>query len=325
MTAFSIEVRMNGKNLKIQRSQRFLTMGSCFSDHLGKYLQVHKFDVRVNPLGIVYNPYSLSLLIDQIADPSIKIGDEMLVHNDGLWHSWLHHGQFSRENKDDLLLRLEAAIKETNLYFHDLDYLIITLGSAHAYRLQKTGMVVSNCHKVPAGQFEKVLQDSNNITAWLSEGLKNLRSLNPKLQVILTVSPVRYIRDGLIENNLSKAQLITAAHNLTSQLDFCTYFPAYEIIIDELRDYRFYDTDMVHPGQQAIDYVLSKFIDHHFLEDAKEQVRVIGDLQRSINHRPHHPQSAAHRQFRQQLKSKIFELVKQYPDLNFDEELLSLS
>lgn len=325
MSTFTTEVRMSGKILDIQRTDRFVTLGSCFSDHIGQFLKDHKFNALVNPLGIVYNPASMATLFKQISEPEFQIREEMLVYQDGLWHSWFHHGRFSRDSKVHLVNELERATAMTRQHIREASYLILTLGSAHAYRHLKTGEVVTNCHKVPNHQFEKLLLNVDEIVSLLQTAFRSLKDLNPDLRMILTVSPVRYIRDGLVENTQSKAHLIAAVHQLINEMDFCTYFPAYEIIIDELRDYRFYQPDMVHPTVQAVEYVLQKFGEYHLNEIARDQVRLVSNLRRALNHRPLYPGSEGDKQFRQQLIQRIDEIARKYPDLDFGEERLRVS
>lgn len=295
-------------------------MGSCFSDHFGKFLSDHKFKTLVNPLGIVYNPFSLAKILDQLIDPPAKIKPDTLIRHDGLWHSMLHHGQFSCPNKEDLVNNLQNLSGAAHHFLAKTNFLCITLGTAHAYRHRGMGDIVANCHKIPSDQFEKILIGSEQIFDELSTRFQLLRASNARLQIILTVSPVRYVRDGLLENNRSKANLLIAVHQLVEHFDFCHYFPAYEIVIDELRDYRYYTPDLVHPNEVAVQYVLNKFTEHHFTDEAKEQLRLIGNLHRTLHHRTLHPESESYRIFRNNLLQQIDALVARYPVLDFSKE-----
>jgi len=324
VSTFTTEVQIGGKSLDIKRTDQFVTIGSCFADHIGQFLRDHKFDVISNPLGILYNPISLCRICDQILKTDTVQSDSWIVQHDGLWHSLMHHGQFSHVNKEALKERLDTVSKKAAPYLRDVNFLFITLGSAHAYRYHDTGDIVANCHKLPSTKFEKVLVSSEQIISNLEKRIQALKALNKNLQVIWTVSPVRYIRDGLIENNRSKANLLMATHYLADTYDFCHYFPAYELVIDELRDYRYYKPDMVHPNHQAIDFVLDKFVNFHFSQCAQEQVHLIGKLRRSLLHRPLHPASETYKIFRKKLMEDINQLAQRYSNLDFEEELLHL-
>jgi hypothetical protein len=322
VTSLYTEVRVPGSEISIGRTDLLLMVGSCFADHIGQFFQKHKFNVLVNPLGIVFNPYSLSKNLMMAKDlTQVSTHEDLIVHDDGLWHSLLHHSTFSQPAKPKLIDHLNKAIDTTNDWLKRSDYIIITLGSAHVYRHLRSGEIVSNCHKLPASQFSKELLGSDVIKSCLHNLFDALRSINPKLQIVLTVSPVRYIRDGLVESNRSKAHLLSSVHTLVEQLEYCHYFPAYEIVIDELRDYRFYETDMVHPSDQAIKIVLQRFVDHWVDAEAREQIKLLGNLNRSMQHRPMHPDSDAYLRFINQLKIQINQLSAKYPDLRFSEEL----
>jgi hypothetical protein len=299
-----------------------LTFGSCFADHIGQFFKKHKFKVLTNPLGIVFNPDSLCKnLIMVTAQNQESVPEEMIVEDDGMWHSLLHHSTFSRPGKTSLVNELNQAFATTRDWLSKVDYIIITLGSAHVYRHLSSGQIVSNCHKLPASQFRKELLSIDTIKSCLQTMVNALRSVNTTLQVVLTVSPVRYMRDGLVENNRSKAHLLSSVHALVGQLGYCHYFPAYEIVIDELRDYRFYQSDMVHPTEQAVAIVMQRFVDHWVDADAREQIALLDNLNRSLQHRPLHPDGAAYHRFIDQVRLQIQQLGDKYPDLSFSEEL----
>ncbi|MCB0685954.1 MAG: GSCFA domain-containing protein [Saprospiraceae bacterium] len=324
MSTFSTEVNLKDNSLSILRTDRLLTLGSCFSDHIGGFLKEHKFETLINPLGIIYNPVVLSTILDHLSSDDWSPDEAAMVWHGGLWHSLQHHGQFSAPEKASLIVGLQQAYSVARDFLARTKFLIVTLGSAHAYQWLESGSIVANCHKIPMAKFQKILISAEQIDLRLQASLDRLISANRDIQVVLTVSPVRYIRDGLTENNRSKAQLITAIHSLVERNSFCHYFPAYEIVIDELRDYRFYNRDMVHPSDQAVEYVLNKFVNHHFTHDAKEQIRLIGQFNKSLNHRPLHPEGAEYEEFRKNLKTQIQNLQQKYPDLDFQKEFDSV-
>ncbi|NND34549.1 MAG: GSCFA domain-containing protein [Saprospiraceae bacterium] len=321
MDAYYTSLSIPKPIFQIAPSSRILTMGSCFAGHIGDFFISQKFQALVNPTGILFNPESIvQNLSTVLGKRSISEKEHLLVHSDGLWHSLLHHGQFSHTNRDAVISKIDSAAREMHQFLVTADLLIITLGTAHIYRHLKTGEIAANCHKLPSVEFVKELLDINTICKRFDTLLHDLKSFTPGLQVLLTVSPVRYIRDGLMENNQSKATLITVTHKLVKNHENCHYFPAYEILIDELRDYRFYAKDLVHPSQQAIEYILDKFVQTYFNHPAQRQVHEIMALRQALNHRPLHPQSEAHGRFLEKMRTKIVLLKKEYPKLDFRDE-----
>lgn len=275
---------------KISLADSLILMGSCFADNVGDKLKAFKFNISSNPFGTIYNPLSLSqLLMDQV-DPAA------VVEQKGIYYHWQAHGEVSSLSQ----LGLDKLVDERRSLFQsklkNADWLIVTLGSAFAYRLNVSGQIVANCHKVPQTNFSKELLSVVEMTDHLELAFNRLQNVNPKLKIILTVSPVRHVRDGLIENNLSKARLIEVAHSL-SKRDDISYFPAYEILIDELRDYRFYAKDRLHPSEEAVDYIWTRFSETYFDEDTKSFIKHWQSLQSALNHRPFHPSSPEHQTF----------------------------
>lgn len=232
--------------------------GSCFSEHIADKLKTLGFSVFTQPNGIVFNPLSL-------ADPFQRLfgkgdyRDEDLIMHDGLWHSKFHHGSFSESSRQDVLRRANHLLHELKRQLHAARFLFLTFGSAFVYELADTGEIVANCHRLPADTFRKKLLKPHEIfDSWLPL-IKEIRQFNPHLQIVLTVSPVKHLRDGVIENNRSKAALFSAISMLEESDRELNYFPAFELVNDDLRDYRFYAQDAAHPGPEAIDYVFGKF------------------------------------------------------------------
>ncbi len=321
VSTFSTIVRMPESNFRLKRQDVLLSMGSCFAEETGHFFCRHKFNMMVNPLGIVFNPVSLARSIQWILErKTFSPDDPMLVSHDGLWHSLLHHGRFSRLLREDLIRYIDISVRSAAGHLAKSDFLLITLGSAHAYRHLPSDQIVANCHKLPADLFRRELLSIDVITESLSQMLEDLRKHNPGIRVLLTVSPVRYLRDGLVESNRSKAHLLAAVHQLMELYHFCSYFPAYEMVIDELRDYRFFKEDMTHPTTQAVEYVMERFLDHYADEEVRQQIRSVGHLLRSLNHRPIHSGSIAFRDFLISLEKELVSLKGQYPGLDFSRE-----
>ena len=284
---------------KIQLSDNVISIGSCFAESIGVNLKDYKFNVTTNPFGTIYNPISLSQLL------SNEIEEGAVIEQNGIFYHWHAHGEVSALNKASL----DTMIASKRSLFQDTlisaDWLIITLGSAFAYRLKDSGRVVANCHKVPQTRFTKELLAVEDVIQKLGNTFELMSSRNPKLKIILTVSPVRHIRDGLIENNRSKARLIEVVQSLSWSSDRIKYFPAFEIMIDELRDYRFYSKDRVHPSNEAIEYIWSRFCETYFDEETSQFVKEWQSIRSALQHRPFHPQSKEHQAFIRSTVSKL--------------------
>ncbi len=292
-------------------------MGSCFAEHIGQRLRARKFNVTLNPFGILFNPLS----VERALLSCLRMEQDFPVfEHQGLFHSWWHHGRFSAPSKDQILQNIKVEWDAMRKSLDNLDVLIVTFGSAHVYRYKENDMLVANCHKVPTTQFYKELLSVDKIVSAWKQVLKDLFQMRPGLQVVLSISPVRYWKDGPIDNQWSKASLILAAAELTDDFDNCHYFPAYELLLDDLRDYRFYDRDMLHPGDNAVDYIWNRFIEGLFSPSTRDFAREMEALNRSLQHRPIHPESEAHQTFLMNLLLKIDELQLKYQEVDLESE-----
>ncbi|MCV9386214.1 GSCFA domain-containing protein [Reichenbachiella ulvae] len=278
---------------------KVLSIGSCFADRMGGYLQDYKFDALVNPFGVIFNPVSLIKLIDQKSDPE----PDKFIERDGMVCHYDYHFDLRADSVSSLETLLRAKHQEVNAFIQKADWLIVTLGTAHVYELVVGAGVVANCHKVPQGEFNKRLLSLEEMkTAFVSfqEGVKQL---NPSLKIILTVSPVRHVKDGMEENQLSKSLLRVLCSELEG--DDVYYFPSYEIMMDELRDYRFYKEDMIHPSAQAEQYIWEYFQEVAFEEPARVFMKEWKQVLSALNHKAFNPNSAAHKRFVQSILSRI--------------------
>ncbi len=288
-----------------------LLMGSCFAEEIGHKMGERKFNVLVNPHGILYNLLSLSIALEDYINEK-RYSEKDIFHVNELWQSFNHHGRFSNVSSEKCLQEINTEIKQAHAQLKKADWLIITFGSAFAYKHKKTNQLVGNCHKIPSGEFEKVLLSKEEITTAWKKQIEALKTFNPKLNILFTVSPVRYVRDGLIENNRSKGILLDAVHSLIEQNSNCFYFPAYEIVIDELRDYRFFKEDLVHPNHLAVNYVWEKFV-HSFCDKNTQDFLLEYDpLLKGLNHRLLNEETEASKKFKLQLEDKIKVLEKKY-------------
>ena len=243
----------------ISFKDKIVCIGSCFAQEIGQLMQEQKLDILLNPHGILYNSCSISKVISDIIENKYYTAQD-LIENNGKWHSLDHHGSFSDTDLQKVLDKINHNISKAHVYLRNADWLCITVGSSWAYKYKPSNAIIVNCHKIPQDNFTKELIQSNQQTAILTKMISGLKEFNPRIKILFTISPVKYIRDGIIENNLSKAHLITTVNTLCGSNSHCYYFPAYELVTDILRDYRFYKEDMVHPNEQAIKFVWDNFI-----------------------------------------------------------------
>ena len=315
----------------ITYKDRILLVGSCFTEHIGNSLRELKFSVMQNPHGILFDPASVcNSLVSYVQNR--KYTEEELFQLDEVWHSWEHHSRFSNMDRAEAINSINLSQQAAHDFLKDSDWIIITLGSSFSYRLSdiasiptngnlKKGEGVANCHRAPAQWFKKQMLEIDDTISLLDNCYHQLMQFNPKLKVIFTVSPVRHIRDGVIENNRSKARLIEAVHHMVNKFDRLYYFPAYELVIDVLRDYRFYDIDLVHPNYMATNFVMEHFIDACVEPGTKDLMAEVKKIVTARKHRAFQPSSNAHKNFLQNNAQKVRELLDKYPFLDLETEL----
>jgi hypothetical protein len=321
---FRLEFTPKPFDIKINHQQNLLLIGSCFTEQIGTKLANHKFTVLDNPNGILFNPSSIAKSISSYIINKQYTESDLFYQNE-CWNSWEHHSRFSHPDKKTCLAFINESQSKANAFLKKADWLLVTLGSAFVYELPSPGgvgvrPVVANCHKVPTDKFAKRLLSADEIFADLQKMRTDAIAFNPGLKIIFTISPVRHLRDGFVENNRSKATLIQAVHQLVEKNDHCFYFPAYELIIDDLRDYRFFAEDMVHPNYAATNYVWEKFIAACIDEPSQQLMKEIAVMVAAKNHKPFNPTSEQHKKFLQTNLEKVKKLKQQFPYLNLDEE-----
>jgi hypothetical protein len=310
----------------IQHPHKLLLVGSCFTENIGEKLRKHKFDVLENPNGILFNPVSVAEAVHQYIENRVFNASDIFEHNE-TWHSWKHHSRFSGITAGDCLDKINTSTSNAHRYLQTTDHVLLTLGSAWTYTLTAeaanatTGSVASNNHKAPASWFAKRLLTAEETFSILDTMLQRLLQFNPRLQVIFTISPVRHLREGVIENNRSKAVLIQAVHALVEKYPHLYYFPAYELVIDDLRDYRFYAEDLVHPNYQATQYVWEKFTDACMPEATRELMKEIAEINLAYQHKPFNPSTQNHLKFLRSYHAKTKALQEKYAYLDFSEEI----
>lgn len=306
---------------RLRHSDKLLVMGSCFAEHIGGRLEQMKFRTVVNPYGVLYNPLSISEALARLVDCRLFAGEELCEFPDGGWNTWLHHSRYSHPDKGEALAAINDSVRQASQMLVEADALIITLGTAWVYRLADTGEVVGNCHKVPERRFVRQRLQVGEVVEALSAVIGRIRRVNPKLRVLFTVSPVRHLKDGLHGNQLSKSTLLLAVDELCRTMpECCSYFPAYEVVVDELRDYRFYAEDMAHPSRQAVDYVWECFVEHCVDDAARLFMQRWAKVVRALEHRPFNPESEQYRQFVQHTAAQLCELKAQYPYIDIERE-----
>lgn len=315
-----IPLAQQSKNL-IDYHSNVLLIGSCFSENIGKKLEYFKFQNLQNPFGILFHPKAIENLIVNTTNNKEYSDEDIFFHNEH-WHCFDSHSKLSNPSKDDLLNDLNNNIKSTNKQLHNSTHIVITLGTAWAYRFANTNKIVANCHKVPQKQFEKELLSIDEICQSLKNIVTSIESINKNASVIFTVSPVRHLKDGFVENTQSKAHLIAAIHNILNLKPSIFnsdsfYFPSYELMMDELRDYRFYSEDMIHPNQTAINYIWERFKMVWISEGVFKTMESIKMVQKGMLHKPFNQNSEAHQEFLQKLEAKKCELQSQFPHIEF--------
>lgn len=321
---FHLEFPISAFKDKISYEDKILMMGSCFSENIGERMKKFKLDADINPNGILYNPAAINTALKRYINNKILVEKDLFYANE-TWNSWEHHSKFSNPDKQICLDEINNKIEASHLRLKEGKWLFITFGSAFAYKNNNEKIVVGNCHKIPQKEFTKSLLSVESIVEEYSLLFEQMKIFNPSLNVVFTISPVRYIRDGIVENNLSKSVLIQAVHKLTESFSNVFYFPAYELVMDDLRDYRFYNSDLVHPNGQAIDYVFEKLLDVAFNNENKSLFEKIKDIVAAGEHRPFNESLESHKIFRKNYLKKCIELDKQFPFLNLEEEIKKFS
>ena len=323
---FHIEFSPKHLSQKINHRHKLLLLGSCFTENIGDKLVVHKFSVLQNPNGILFNPVSVKEAVENYIDNKVITENDLFYLNEG-YHSWQHHSRFSGTTKEDAVQKINTSTNTAHHYLKETDVVIITLGSAWVYELTakaanvKAGDVAANNHKAPADWFNRRLLTNAEVIDLLHATILQLQQFNPFIKIIFTISPVRHLREGFVENNRSKAALINAVHAAAEHFENVFYFPAYELVIDDLRDYRFYAEDMVHPNYAATNYVWEKFVTACIDEPSQELMKQINEINAAINHKPFNETSVAHQAFKLKYWNILQSMQQKYPYLHLTEQI----
>jgi hypothetical protein len=319
--SFHTEIQIPEFSEKMDYSKSMMYMGSCFSENIGQKMVDLKFNVDLNPFGILYNPVSIANSLKILIDKRF-FSEYDLFQDQGLWNSFYHHSRFSDVDPDVVLKRINSRIESSSEFLKNADFLVLTFGTAYAYELKSLGQIVSNCHKVPASQFMPVRLGVHEIAESYRNLMEELWSINPKLKIIFTVSPIRHWKDGAVNNQVSKSILLLAIDRLKKGYDekVCSYFPAYELVMDELRDYRYYAEDMLHLNSVAIDYIFDRFSKVMISKDSEPISNEVVKIMKAIQHRPFNSNSAEHEKFLNSTLKEIDKLTSTFPSFDFAEE-----
>ena len=305
------KITPDSNGLSISHADKILSLGSCFAENMGQYFLRYGFSSQINPFGILFNPVSIANSLFRVLRNE-EIREPDLIFHDGLWHSHLHHGSFSQENKEDCLKACNDAITSSHSFLKQTDILVLTFGTSFVYHTRE-GVAVANCHKIPATEFTKHLYNVDEIVSLYETLIPALRAHNPKLKILFTVSPVRHWKDGYRENQLSKSILHLAVDKLQSLFSFVYYFPSYEIVIDELRDYRFYAEDMLHLTKTTVDYIWKQFSETYFSSETRAIISDVEKFRKMEEHRPLNRNSEQEHCLKVTTKREL--LLKTYPFL----------
>ena len=300
----------------IHYDSKIVLLGSCFAENIGEKFAYFKFQHTINPFGIIFNPISIEKLIERAINKKEFTEKDVFFHNE-LWHCYEVHSELSESDKEAFLIKLNHLLHHFRIQIEEASHIIITYGTSWIYKLKSSNKIVANCLKVAQNQFDKEILSVESIEKSIQKTCDLIQKVNPKCNVIFTISPVRHIKDGFLENQQSKAHLISAIHSPNFQLPTSSYFPSYEIMMDELRDYRFYANDMLHPNQTAINYIWERFSEAYFSKNTQTTMNEIESIQKSISHKPFHSDSESHRQFLVKLQIKIASVQKQFSTIQF--------
>ena len=292
-----------------------VSLGSCFAVNMAQKFAYYKFPITVNPFGVLFHPLAIENILQHTIENSPYTAEDFFLHNE-LWHSFDFHSDMSQPSLKEAIQQANSQQIQLQQALQEASFCFITLGTAWVYIYNSTDTIVANCHKLPSQHFSKRLLSIEEITESLSHIITLLKQFNPSITVVFTVSPVRHIKDGFFENQVSKSQLFAALYPfITDSKSF--YFSAYELLLDELRDYRFYANDMVHPSEMAINYIWERLVATYIETATQADMKQVDSIQKGLSHRPFNPETESHQQFLAQLQQKMEAFTMKYPHIRF--------
>lgn len=320
---FRTELKIAPNDFQLDHDQKMISFGSCFAQEMSERMRALKFDVLNNPFGILFHPLAIENALTRI-HTQIPYSSNDIFQLDDVFFSWDHHSSFNSSSADETLDKINAALVEAYAYLQDADVVLLTFATSWVYKIKELDVVVANCHKVPGDNFQKVLLSDKQIKEAFNNTFDLISQLAPNAKILVSVSPVRHLKDGMVENNVSKAKLISALYEASMSFDEVTYFPAYELLMDDLRDYRFYADDLLHPSREAVNYIWEKFSDAYFQPETKHLIKRIQQINASLNHRAFNEQTEAHQQFLKNTYEAMQSLERENASLDFSKEKASI-
>lgn len=318
---FRTQIPVNKSSSSIKIGSKIITLGSCFANSMAEKLKSSKFDTFSNPLGILYDPRSIARAIN-FSLTGNRPDKQTYINTDSGYVNLLTHSDMNADTLQDCEQQIDHKLSELQAKLKEADWLILTLGTSWVYYQNSTGLQVANCHKIPQKEFNKGLLDFDRTKLVYDNLIQFLKEFNPSLHIIITVSPVRHTKDTLPLNNLSKSHLFLLSHYLDNTYENVSYYPAYELLIDDLRDYRFYQSDMVHPTTQAIDYIWQHFSKSYFNDETIKSLELLNQLQKALSHKPFNPNSSEHQKF---IKATLSKAESLHNKLNLSSEIEHLA
>jgi hypothetical protein len=316
---FRTEINIRSASHPIGYEKPVFMLGSCFTDNIGGNLRKYLFQTVINPFGVIYNPLSIKNSIEALLHREQYTEADLRMHKE-LWFSFDHYTKFSDPDKKNALDKINSAFIPARELFPSAGHLILTFGTAYIYQFKENGTVVNNCHKIPASEFNRRMVNVEEIVSSYREMIGAIHAVNPEMKIIFTVSPVRHLKDGFAGNMRSKSTLILAIRELENLFPgSCSYFPSYEVMMDDLRDYRYYGADLVHPNEQAIEYLWELFLKSFISKEAALLVGRLDPLLKSLNHRPRHADTEEFRDFREKTTEEIRKLKNEFPFLQWSD------
>ncbi len=316
---FRTEINLDRSQHPIEHDKKIITIGSCFAQNIGEYFEHFRFNVMCNPFGVLYNPVSILNSFNLALQEKEFLQDD-LIESNSEWHSFYHHSDFSHHDPEVCLDKINKGLKATSDFLREADVVIITFGTAYVYRHIKQDIVVSNCHKIPAKEFKHYRLSLNETKKVIDEAISLLKSVNENIKIIFTVSPVRHWKDGAVNNQLSKSTLLLAIDEIVKLNKNCEYFPSYEIVMDDLRDYRFYNSDLLHPNKIATDYIWEKFSSTILSDNCLSIMNEIDKIVKARAHKVRNVKSENHQAFIKANIEKIKTLQRKHPQLNLSDD-----
>lgn len=313
---FRTEFKIKPFKHKITYNDKVLFIGSCFAENISGYFKTSGFQVEVNPFGILYHPKAIERSINIALDPNYN-PEKFTFEHQGIWSNFDAHSSISATSNTALLENLIHSKRKTEQALKTSNFVFISLGTAWVYKHDKDDKIAANCHKLPQNLFSKQILDLETVKHSLENIINDIRSFNSKARIIFTLSPVRHLKDGFIENQISKSTLNLAIHEVINRHDCCDYFPSYELLLDDLRDYRFYDKDMVHPNAIALDYMWKKLTEVVFDNHTLSTLKKVNSINTRLEHRFFNPNSEASIRFKEKTEELIKSLQKSQPQIKF--------